>query len=313
MENQYLFSITIPAYKGAFLKECIQSVLSQTYYTFEIVIVNDNSPEDLETIVKSFSDERIRYYKNDVGFGAEHVVGNWNKCLAYAKGDFIICMGDDDRLKPNFLSDLNELINKYPDLDVYYSRTEIINEESEVVRVLDERPERESVYEMIQKRKNGRSMFIGDYCYRVSMLREKGGFYDLPFAWGSDAITAYMMAGQKGIANTRNVGFQYRVNSHTISSSSSNIEGKMRAIQQERGWFRDFYETVPSDTSLYSLYAELKIDNNRYFERMASGDLIRSISASPFRSTWRWIQQRKCYGMSLSFILRCVYHAILKK
>jgi glycosyltransferase involved in cell wall biosynthesis len=313
MENQYLFSITIPAYKGAFLKECIQSVLSQTYYTFEIVIVNDNSPEDLETIVKSFSDERIRYYKNDVGFGAEHVVGNWNKCLAYAKGDFMICMGDDDKLKPNFLSDMNDLIRKYPELDVYYSRTEIINENSEVVKLLAERPERESVYEMIQKRKNGRSMFVGDYCYRTSVLREKGGFYDLPFAWGSDAVTAYMMAGQKGIANTRTVGFQYRVNSHTISSSYTNIEGKMRAIQQERGWFRNFYSIPPADSNLNVLYEDLKNDNERYFERMASGDLIRSISESPIRSTWKWIRQRKYYELSLSFIFHCAFHALLKK
>ena len=173
MRKSDFFSVTIPAYKRAFLKECIDSVLAQTYTDFELVIVNDHSPENLDEIVSGFQDARIRYYKNEVGFGAEHVVGNWNKCLEYAKGDFIICMGDDDRLEPNFLADLNELINKYPDLDVYYSRTEIINEKSEVVRMLEERPERESVYEMIQKRKGGRSMFIGDYCYRTSALRKK--------------------------------------------------------------------------------------------------------------------------------------------
>ena len=276
MRKSDFFSVTIPAYKRAFLKECIDSVLAQTYTDFELVIVNDHSPENLDEIVSGFQDARIRYYKNEVGFGAEHVVGNWNKCLEYAKGDFIICMGDDDRLEPNFLADLNELINKYPDLDVYYSRTEIINEKSEVVRMLEERPERESVYEMIQKRKGGRSMFIGDYCYRTSALRKKGGFYDLPFAWGSDAITAYMMAGQKGIANTREPGFQYRVNSQTISSSSSNVEGKMEAIMKERNWFRKFYETIPVDDNDRTLYQSLKSDNDGYFQRMASGDLTQT-------------------------------------
>ena len=72
--NQILFSITIPAYKRAFLQECIQSVLTQTYADFELVIVNDHSPEDLDEIVNGFHDERIRYYKNEMGFGAEHVV-----------------------------------------------------------------------------------------------------------------------------------------------------------------------------------------------------------------------------------------------
>ena len=307
-----LFSVTVPAYKSAFLRECIQSVLTQTYTGFELVIVNDHSPEDLDGIVNGFHDEGIRYYKNQVGFGAEHVVGNWNKCLEYAKGDFIICMGDDDRLKPNFLADLYELINQYPDLDVYYSRTEIINEKSEVVRVLEERPERESVYEMIQKRKEGRSMFIGDYCYRTSVLREKGGFYDLPYAWGSDAITAYMMAGQKGIANTKEPGFQYRVNGQTISSSSTNIEGKMDAIMKERNWFKQFYETIPSDDNDLEIYHSLKRDNDGYFERMASGDLIKDISNRPLASSIKWFRNRIRYGLSLSFVLKCIVHAVLK-
>ena len=306
-----LFSITIPAFKSAFLKECIESALVQTYKNFELIIVNDNSPEDIDSIVYSFHDDRIRYYKNDVGFGAEHVVGNWNKCLEYAKGDFIICMGDDDKLKPNFLTDLSDLINKYPDLDVYYSRTEIINESSEVVRVLEERPERESVYEMIQKRKNGRSMFIGDYCYRSKVLQEKGGFYDLPFAWGSDAITAYMMAGQKGIANTRNVGFQYRVNSQTISSNISNVEGKIKAVFLERQWFYSFLKQNPKNRKDRPLYKELKADNDAYFERMAAGDIIRDISSNPWTSSFKWIRIHSRYNLSFFFIIKCIGHACL--
>ncbi len=306
------FSIVIPAFKRCFLRECLESILTQKYNLFEIIIVNDHSPEDLDEIVSGFQDTRIRYYKNEVGFGAEHVVGNWNKCLEYAKGDFIICMGDDDRLKPDFLSDLNELINKHPDLDVYYSRTEIINEKSEVIRVLEERPERESVYEMIQRRKDGRSMFIGDYCYRTSVLRKNGGFYDLPFAWGSDAITAYMMAGQKGIANTKEPGFQYRVNSQSISSSSSNIEGKMEAIMKERNWFRQFYEIIPMDDNDRTLYRSLKSDNDVYFERMASGDLIKDISNHPLASSFKWLRKGSRYGLSLSFVLKCIAHGVFK-
>ena len=307
-----LFSIAIPTFKSTFLEECIKSVLGQKYKNFEIIIVNDNSPEDIYSIVNSFSDSRIRYYKNKIGFGAENVVGNWNKCLEYTKGDFIICMGDDDRLKPNFLTDINNLIQKYPDLDVYFSRTEIINEKSQVIRVLDERPERESVYEMIQRRKEGRNMCIGDYCYRTNALRMKGGFYDLPFAWGSDAITSYMMAGQKGIANTKEPGFQYRVNSQTISSSSSNVEGKMEAIMKERNWFRQFYETVPVDENDSILYEALKSDNDGYFERMASGDLIKDINNYPIVSSFKWLRGRKKYGFSLSFIVKCIARGIFR-
>ena len=219
---------------------------------------------------------------------------------------------EDEHISIGFVTKFDELIKKYPELDVYYSRTEIINEESEVVKVLAERPERESVYEMIQRRKDGRSMFIGDYCYRTSVLRKKGGFYDLPYAWGSDAITAYMMAGQKGIANTKEVGFQYRVNSQTISSSPSNIDGKIMAIMKERNWFLHFYETTPADKSDLELYQSLKGDNDGYFERMASGDLIRDISFHPVKSSFKWLHNRKKYGISFSFVLKCMVYGIFK-
>ncbi|MBQ8672678.1 MAG: glycosyltransferase, partial [Bacteroides sp.] len=45
------FSITIPAYKRTYLQECIDSILAQTYTDFELIIVNDASPEDLDSIV----------------------------------------------------------------------------------------------------------------------------------------------------------------------------------------------------------------------------------------------------------------------
>ena len=100
-----LFTIAIPAFKSSYLGECIESVLNQSYKDFELLIIDDCSPEDLKSIVLKYEDARIRYYRNEKGFGAVNVVGNWNKCLEYAKGDFIICMGDDDKLKPNFLAD----------------------------------------------------------------------------------------------------------------------------------------------------------------------------------------------------------------
>lgn len=60
------FSITIPTYKSRYLKEAIESVVSQTYTDWELIIVDDCSPEDLPSIVQPFlTDSRIRFYRNE--------------------------------------------------------------------------------------------------------------------------------------------------------------------------------------------------------------------------------------------------------
>ena len=214
------FSITIPAYKQKYLYEAIESCLAQTYKDFELIIVDDASPEDLKSVVDRFQDSRIRYYRNEKNCGAMNVVDNWNICLGYAKGDYVICMGDDDRLLPNCLEEYSKLIDKYPDLDIYHGMTEIIDENSKVTNMQEARPEREGIYSMIIGRlRNCRMQYIGDWLFKRSALQQINGSVKMPMAWGSDDLTAYTIAKNKRVANTQIPVFQYRISSLTISNS----------------------------------------------------------------------------------------------
>lgn len=214
------FSITIPAYKQKYLYEAIESCLAQTYKDFELIIVDDASPEDLKSVVDRFQDSRIRYYRNEKNCGALHVVDNWNICLGYTKGDYVICMGDDDRLLPNCLEEYSKLIDKYPDLDIYHGMTEIIDENGNVTNMQEARPEREGMYSMISGRlRNSRLQYIGDWLFKRTALEQLNGYVNMPMAWGSDDLTAYTIAKNKGVANTQIPVFQYRISSLTISNS----------------------------------------------------------------------------------------------
>lgn len=239
------YSITIPAYKGKFLAEAIESCLAQTCVDFELIIVNDCSPEDLESIVGRYNDSRIRYYVNEKNFGAVDVVDNWNKCLSYARGEYVICMGDDDRLLPSCLEEYNTLIEKYPNLDVYHARTELINENGDFVGLQDARPEWESAYSALWHICSyHRIQFIGDYLYRTSSLRKAKGFYKLPLAVYSDNISAVRAAKERGIANTQNICFQYRVNQYTITNNSQ-PRILVFSIKKAYDWFLDFLSDEP--------------------------------------------------------------------
>lgn len=238
------FSVTIPAYKPEYLREAVASVLGQTYLDWELIIVDDCSPSDLQSIVEPFLlDNRVRYYRNDKNFGALNVVDNWNRCLSYCSGDYVICMGDDDCLLPECLEELSSLICRFPNLGVYHSRTVIIDNEGKEIITLPERPEFETSLQMLLGRCNGRYQYIGDFCFSVPLLRTNGGFYKLPLAWGSDDISVYISAkGDEkefidGIANSNLPSFCYRRTPQTISSNHA-YKLKLRAVLESVDWFK---------------------------------------------------------------------------
>lgn len=241
------YSILMPAFKQRYLYEAISSCLRQYENGWELIIIDDASPEDLKSVVDKFTDDRIKYYRNDKNCGALNVVDNWNKCLSYATGDYVICMGDDDKLLPHCLEEYSKLIEKYPDVDVFHGWTEVIDEHSNVINLLDTRPEWESVYSLMWQRWNVRQQFIGDFLFKTSTLRRNGGFYKQPLAWGSDDITAYINAKEHGVANTQVPVFQYRQTSITLSSIS-NGKIKLQALSKEKEWTKQFLsKPLPKD------------------------------------------------------------------
>ncbi|MFI3289315.1 MAG: glycosyltransferase [Rikenellaceae bacterium] len=250
------YSILIPAYSAKFLGRSIESVLSQTYGDFELIIVNDASPENLDSIVKSYNDERVNYYTNEVNCGAANVVDNWNRSLEYSSGEYVICMGDDDELAPNCLEEYNRLMAEYPDLDIYHGRAKLIDEDSEFCRLQEARPPFESVYSLIWHRMSGRLQYIGDFLYRRSRLIANGGFYKMPLGWGSDDISAYIAAKDRGIANTNIPIFHYRVNSQSISTSGD-VMLKLRAIDIRKEWILDFVDIETTLSEIDSYYCEM--------------------------------------------------------
>ena len=291
------FSITIPAYKSKYLYECIYSVLNQIHNDFELIIVNDNSPQNLYKTVCMFKDNRIRYYKNEKGFGGYHVVGNWNKCLEYARGEYIICMGDDDKMLPNCLSDYVELINKYPDLDIYHTRTEIIDEDSKVIDMQIPFPEYESVFSMIWNTWKGRDQYIGDFLFKTESLRRCGGFYDLPYGWSSDKISEFRAAISKGVANTQKPGFQYRKSIQTITNSSNTQRERYISLVKEKEWYENFIRQNFPITNEDKVYHTL-IKNNldKYMSKRM--DIMRKwdLTVTPSHLFY-WIKKREDFKL----------------
>ena len=293
------FSITIPAYKQKYLYEAIESCLVQSYKDFELIVVDDASPEDLKSIVDMFSDSRIHYFRNKKNCGAINVVDNWNICIGYASGDYVICMGDDDKLLPNCLEEYAKLISKYKGVGLLHGWTEIINEKSEIIKLTTHRCEFESSLSLMWHRSHAYELqFIGDFCFERDWLIQNGGFFKLPYAWGSDDISSFIAASKTGVANTQIPVFQYRVNSQTISNTG-NADCKIKAIALEYNWKNEFliHKSNSDNDELYR--KELLDELAGSYQKKCGLTIASDLKKKSIFRLFYWISVRKKFRLEI--------------
>ena len=109
-------SILFPVYKtAAFLKEAVDSMLSQTFRDFELIVLDDCSPDNAEELLDTYNDPRIVRYRgeNNVGLGNVLNVG-----ISMAKGEYIARMDSDDISLPERLKFQVDFLDAHPEYDL---------------------------------------------------------------------------------------------------------------------------------------------------------------------------------------------------
>lgn len=301
------YSIGIPTFKGRYLKECLDSILSQTFKDFELIIVNDCSPDQIVSIINEYNDPRISYYENGSNIGAENVIDNWNKCLSFAKGEFFILMGDDDKLAPDYLSEFDQLINKYSHLDIFHCRVRVIDENSEERELSNICPEYEDTDNYILNCIEGRSeQFISDFVYRKSTLLDNGGFYKLPLAWSSDYTSAFIACGNKGIAYTSNPVFFYRKNRYNITSTSSLELKRIATIGLEK-WISKYLSSQKNPSQpLTAAFKKFEESNKEAFIQQMLG-------RNKLNGLYLCIVNRKVFKIYAINFINLIHNMIFKR
>jgi len=132
--SNILFSVIVPTYnRESFIVKTIQSVLSQTYLNFELIIVDDGSTDNTEQLVKKIQDKRIKYYKKKNGErGAARNYGT-NK----AKGGYITFLDSDDLLYSKYLEEANSFIKRNKSIAVFHQLYEVRNNTGKLIQAAD--------------------------------------------------------------------------------------------------------------------------------------------------------------------------------
>jgi len=296
MPSKYTF--LVPAYKGRYLKEALDSILSQTYKDFKVIVSDDCSPENLKVIIDGYDDDRLSYRRNDENIGGKDLVAHWNLLVDICETEYLIMASDDDVYDSHFLEEIDKLTMAYPDVNVLRSRVQFIDAEGDVY--MEDPAFEEHVNELKWLKQNYTPHMLkcmANYVFRTNTLKAKGGFINYPLAWYSDIATVLMM-GDSGGANTKDILFTFRMSGLNISSEQqTTVEAarkKMNATYAYDKWMLQHlsaltYEHNKLNDSIYqSLFRSHKDEIVIKFVNYAK--------ALSFRELCTFIRERKRDG-----------------
>lgn len=155
-------SVIIPTYNRAtLLPEAIQSVLTQTYRDFELLIIDDGSTDNTRQVIETFQDERIRYiYRTNGGISAALNTG-----IRAAQGQFMARLDSDDYWLPSLLEQEVNILITHPDIHIVYTQAQSIDKHGQLLTSRIGRPERYPGQPL-------KSILCGDFrCSITSLIR----------------------------------------------------------------------------------------------------------------------------------------------
>lgn len=123
-----LVSIAMATYNGSkYLEEQLNSIYSQTYKNFEVIVVDDVSTDNTVVILEKYKQKYgLKYFVNDKNMG---VTKNFEKAILKCDGEYIALVDQDDIWLPN---KLEVLYNNIGNFSLIYSNAGIVNEKSEI-------------------------------------------------------------------------------------------------------------------------------------------------------------------------------------
>ncbi len=130
-----LVSIVLPVYNGErFLRESIESVCSQTYKNWELIIVDDCSSDMTPEICKEYAekDQRIKYYRNEKNL---KLPGNLNRGFQLTSGNYLTWTSDDNKYRPEAIKRMVQALKEIPEAGLVYASYQVIDEDDNIILI----------------------------------------------------------------------------------------------------------------------------------------------------------------------------------
>lgn len=204
-------SVVMPVHNGEkYIKEAVDSILSQTFHDFEFIIIDDGSTDRTAELLSSYNDERIKIIKQKKS-GISNAL---NSAISVARGRYIARMDADDRALPERFEKQILFMDENPEIGISGCSVNIIDEEGvydgAIKYPLDDRSIRKNLIK--------RNCFIHPAVIIRKSVFDGGLFYDNRFYCSQDYDLWFRIADKYRLANLDEPLLEYRVNNQNLTT-----------------------------------------------------------------------------------------------
>ena len=215
MTQTHLISVLMPVYntKEEYLRASIESILNQTFKNFEFIIVNDGSTNNVEEVILSYKDDRIKYFKQE----NQGIVRALNNAWSKASGKYIARMDSDDIAYPERFAKQIKFLEENPEYSLIGSWAKIIPSKN-IIKL----PQDIKIMDLLAD-----CMFV-----HPSIMFNKADFekFNIRYESGFDYVEDYCFYARAikclKMTNLQEVLLDYRVYPENSSSKNRNVRIK---------------------------------------------------------------------------------------
>jgi glycosyltransferase involved in cell wall biosynthesis len=244
------FDILLPHYGDTSLMQAaVRSVMAQSDADWRLTVVDDGEAPDVPEWFAQLGDDRVRYERNRHNLG---ITKNFQKCVRLAELEYMIMMGADDIMLPNYLAMLRSVLAEYPGVGMIQPGVEVINGAGEVTRTLADEMKRRLYAPKIKSRQlmggedlatsllRGCWFYFPSICWRTDAIKKVNFRDDLTVIQDLALVVDLLELGEQMVVDPI-VCFQYR--RHAVSLSAAAAVAGTR-FTEARNYFLDTSERL---------------------------------------------------------------------
>ncbi len=278
---------------GAYLKDCVQSILAQTYKDFYLLILENKSTDGSADWLATITDLRVQVFPAEKFLSIED---NWARITSLKKEEFATLIGHDDILLPNFLEEMAMLISKFPDASLYQSHFSLIDANGDIIRKclpMNEILSGPEFLEGILTKKL--DVFGTGFIFRSADYDAFGGIPPFPSLLFADFALWIHLASLSSVAVSKENLFKFRL--HYSESKAASNSKMQKAFLELLSFLKKLKGKSPAYSTAILTKAEAFI---KFYCISISHRILRTKEITP-NSIKEWVKNCDRNGRELGF------------